>query len=467
MPNFVSQRIGPQSRTILYLEGTRGSDAGITQGYVVPLRDKHSFVIARPEGVLPYYNGGMQGFGSAPGMITAAGALPCQFEFLTSPVWFKMGFGSGGYTRTSMVTGSVHAFAPPAAPTPISPVTGQIQNEYLEATAQFERARYVLPRKLGTSYANSGGAPFDVDLVGVGDAAFTDLGGAKTENGLPGGGVSVYNGSARMAVAALNPTWFNLGSVSSFNAGLDFQTVVEPVAFNGGVGGSVNISTPQLSGSLALMFAQDGSNPENNFNFLNYAINRNVMSWNCVWADADVNGGQTGTAFPTAWAELFIATARFDRRGTTAGGRAGNTIAQNYVHVLDPTLSKVPASTFGTVVGPYNITTGTNDVFTVKIDGGANITVTLTGGTARTAAQVAADLNANGTFSTAAVADAFNGRVRVTSKQATLTGASSSVQFVTGVLHGCETVLGYNGTVVAGFNAPYVWRYYNSQNVNY
>lgn len=466
MANVVSQRIGPQSRTLLALESTRGVDTGITKMFVLPLRDKHSFVVSRPESAVPYFNGGMQGFGSASQLIGASGSLPLNLEFLTSPNFLKMVFGTGGYTHTALSSGTLHDFVPPVAPTPITPISGQIQDEFLEATIQYQRARYVMVKSLGLKYASGGAAPFDVSLVGSGDQVFTDLAQAKTENGLPGGGVSVFNGMARMAVAAMSPTWFTLASVQNFDATLECGTTAEPVAFNDGIAGSVNLSTPMLTGNLQLMFAQDGSNPENNLNFLNYAINRNVMSFDCTYTDAPVNGGPNANNFPTAWLRLQIASARFSQRGTTAGGRAGNFIAQAYQHVLDPTYSKIAAEAFGTTAGPYTITTGVNDIFTVKIDGGANLTVTLSPGT-RTAAQVVSDLNANGSFSAAAVADVFHGRVRVTSKQVSLTGASSSVQFVTGVLHGCETTLGFVGTAMTGFNAPYRWSYYNSQNTAY
>lgn len=465
MPNQVAQRIGPASRAIVYLEATRGSDAGITAGLVVPLRDKSGFQIVRPESEAPYFNGGMQGYNSAPGLITAAGPLPCGLEFLTAPIWPRMIYGSGGYSRVGLVTGSLHHFAPQAAPTPITSTTAQIQNEYLEATAQYERARYCQVSSLALSYASQGVAPLDVNLVASGDASFIDLAGTKAENGY--NGISVYNGYARMATASLVPTWYPLAGVQDFKANLDCGTTAEPVGFNSGVAGSVNLGVPMLKGNLGLMMATDGAAWENNFNFVNAAINRTPMSYDCAWTDAPVDGGQTGTNFPTSFARLRIATLRLGRKSETPAGKAGRQTNQDWMHILDSVLSKIPAEAFGTVVGPYAITAGTNDIATFKIEGGANIPITLTPGAARTALQICTDLNANGTFSAAAVADVFMGRVRVTSKQVTLSGVLSSVQFVTGILHGCETTLGFNNTVITGFNSPYVWTFWNAQNTNY
>jgi flagellin len=81
----------------------------------------------------------------------------------------------------------------------------------------------------------------------------------------------------------------------------------------------------------------------------------------------------------------------------------------------------------GTTAGTYNIT-ASNNIVSLKIDGGATQNITLTQGGARTAAQVAQDINNSLTGGIASV-DA-NGHVQVVSNT---TGAASSVQFLASV----------------------------------
>jgi hypothetical protein len=460
MPTTVTQRIGPNTRYILYMEGTRGQDAGITAGTVLPVRAKVSYIVTRPEVEVPYFNGTLQGFGSASGPIGAAGMVPCSMELTSIGAPLKMPFGTVGYSRTALVTGSVHAFWPPATtPTALS---AQIQFESLEPGALYERTRYNILRSIATAYAQGGAAPLDLDFIGTGDVAYADLGGTKTDNGV-GSGVSVYNGIARLAIAALSPTWLTLGGISNFKVALNTGAYAVPVAFNDGVAGAVNQGIPKLTGMLELLKEQGGAGAGADFTFLNYAINRNVMSYDCEWADAAVSGPST---FPSKWLRLVIATLRFGRKGTPGGDAADLRDGQDFTHIFDTTLSKVAAESFGTVVGPYNIGASTN-IFAYKVDGGAVNTVALTQGAARTAAQVVADLNADGTFGPLAVADVHNGRVRATSKQTGGTGASSSFQFNTGTANNCAAILGFNNTAITGFDAPYVFRLYNAQNANY
>ena len=80
------------------------------------------------------------------------------------------------------------------------------------------------------------------------------------------------------------------------------------------------------------------------------------------------------------------------------------------------------ADAIGNVLGTYAITTGANDQLAITIDGGSVQTVTLNPGVARSAAQVAADINAVLTLATAYVSRGF---VRI--RTASALGASSSV----------------------------------------
>lgn len=96
------------------------------------------------------------------------------------------------------------------------------------------------------------------------------------------------------------------------------------------------------------------------------------------------------------------------------------------------------ADAVGTASGTFNIT-GSNDQFSVSIDGGSNQVFTLTHGAARTAAQIVADLAAL----TGAVATVFGLLVRITTTSAL--GASSTILF-NAPSNNSNTVLGFSGT---------------------
>jgi hypothetical protein len=455
MPNSIAQRIAPFSRLIAYREGTKGSDSGIAGGIVVPLRDKSGFQISRDEVDAPYYNGTAQGWNSAPSLVQAAGALPLGLEFLSSPFFLKMPFGVAGYVRNALVTGSIHNFFPPSAI--FTPLSCQLQAEYQETTALYERARYAMIASMAWSYANGGAAPFDISMVANGDVAFTDLGGSKTENGYSG--VSVYNGQARLAVAALNPSWFTV-QPTAFNATLDTGANRTEAAFNDGVAVAVNPAIPMLKGNLALAQAIGGSTPESDFTFLNYAIQRNLMSYDCLWTDATFGA----SPFPSAYMRLQIASMRFSRRSNQPGGRDDLKTSQPWMHVFDVTSSKIPAEAFGTLVGTYNIGASTN-ILSINVDGLGAASVTLTQGAARTATQIVADITADGTIGPRVTADVFMGRVRVTSKQTGGAGSSSSIAF-TAAANNANAVLGFGTTTISGVNAPYRISVWNGSNVD-
>ncbi len=381
MPGSLTQRIDPNTQLIYYREGTRGSDSGITAGFVVPLRDVSGFQITRPESDAPYFHGNIQGWDTVPGLVSGAGPVPCGLEFTTSGNFLKMPFGTAGYSRVALV-------------------------------------------------------------------------------GYPA--VSVYNGQARLAVAATAPTWFVV-QPTAFNFRLDTGAARQEAAFNDGVAVAVNQGVPMLKGSLALAMAVGGATPESDFTYLNYAINRNVMSYECVWCDATFGA----SPFPSNLMMLKIASMRIGRQSSLRpGGRAALTAPQPWGHILHSTYSKVAAESWGTVVGTYNIATGVNDIVSHNIDGLGASSVTLSNNAATTAASVVSQLNANGTFIARAIADVFGGRVRVTSKQTGGTGLSSSVAF-TAAANNANATLGLNTTSITGFNAPYVFKIWNQQNSDY
>jgi len=103
----------------------------------------------------------------------------------------------------------------------------------------------------------------------------------------------------------------------------------------------------------------------------------------------------------------------------------------------------------GANVEPFHIVASggsQNNLFAVKIDGGATITTTLANSTVdMTAAQIVAKLMANVTFTAVANADAVSGRVRVTTKA--IAARPGSVQFDTSIANDCGPTVGFDNSI--------------------
>lgn len=99
-------------------------------------------------------------------------------------------------------------------------------------------------------------------------------------------------------------------------------------------------------------------------------------------------------------------------------------------------IGQTMATISGTEAGTFNIVVNSNDKLLFSVDGGADQTVTLTAGAARTATQVVGDINGGLTGATASVAA---NRVNISSNTAG-SGGSILVQAVT---HSANTTLGF------------------------
>ena len=445
-PNTVQQRIGPFSRALWYPEVTPGSDSGAAAGYVLPLRDKSSFQIKQSTISAPVYHESLLPFQRMYGPITASGTLPLGLELLTCPYVLKAIFGVAGYTKTLLTTGALHDFwIPPGITTP---TTGQIQQEFGEATAQFLRAKYVRPNGFKLGYSSSGPSTFDVDFVGSGDSATTDLAGAKTDSGYTP--VNYFNGQALVN---------GIKTVGMPSFSLNFTAGVTPlqVAFNSGVAASVNPGIINVAGNVELAFATTaGGGIEQDMVFYNLAVNDAIVPLDCIWANLPLS-------IMTGFWRVVMPSNYFDVASMTAGGQAGLTVNQPYNMIQDSTASKIAAEAFGTVLGPYNISAANNQ-FKYAIDGAAALVYTLTTGAARTVAQIVTELNANGPFTAVAVADAFGGYLRITSKTK---GTTSSVQMVT-VASDSNAALGFiPTTVIAGYTTPLLIRIWCSNTAGF
>jgi len=442
MPNMVPQRIGPLSRILWYPEasGTPGVDPGSPVGYVLPLAAQSGVKVTQPTVSAPVFTGSLMPFQRMYGQISAGGQLALGLELLTCPYFLKAVFGSTGYTKTNLVTGAYHDFYIPAGVTIVG--SGQLQNEFLEATALFLREKYLRVGSIGMAYAASGPAPFNVGLVGSGDSATTDLAGTKTNNGYTP--LNHFNGQAFV-------NGIQVVGMPAFAFNLSTGAAPFPVAFNSGINGSVNPSNINVSGNLDLAFASTGSGVENDLTYYNYAVNQQIIPLDCLWANLPL-------ATMTGFWNILLPSNYFDRASMAAGGAAGLTVSQPYNMVNDATASKVAAYQHGTVLGTYNITAANNQ-FKYSIDGAAAVTYALTLGATRTVAQIVTELNVSGPFTAVATADALGGYLRVTSKTK---GTTSSVSFVT-VASDSNATLGFiPTTVISGYNSPLVIRIWSS-----
>jgi hypothetical protein len=115
-------------------------------------------------------------------------------------------------------------------------------------------------------------------------------------------------------------------------------------------------------------------------------------------------------------------------------------------------LGLTPAHIEGTVNGPFEIQLGVNDEFTVTVDGGAPITVTLSASSAALAEDIANDLNGDPSFALVAEADAYGRKVRIRSKTQ---GTSSTLLLGSG---NANATLGFTdaGTDTGTNQAPLV-----------
>lgn len=163
--------------------------------------------------------------------------------------------------------------------------------------------------------------------------------------------------------------------------------------------------------------------------------------------------GVGSTVTLTAGATQSAANIASDINAVFPGRASG---AGGVVTITSPTTGSTSEITIGAPANNANATLGftaatvngldNNRSLTIKIDGGANIVVTLTTGAARTAAQIVADIN---TAAGSTIAFVEGGtKVRITSPT---TGTSSTVQLVA-VSNSAYTTLGFTANTYAGLN---------------
>lgn len=440
----MDQRIGPLSRLVWYEEVTPGSDASITEGYLVPIVGQSQFMTDQPLIPAPVYTGELLTDDVIWGSVSAAGTERIGLEFTFVGRILKAFFGPGGYSRPGGGTTTRHQFVTQTGiPTKL---TGQLENVSLEGTQVYRRAKNVMVGGITFTFATDGVAAYDVQMMGTGSEAYTQIDSTPTDDGYSG--VSYHNGQLRLDSTAL-------ASVQEFSLTLGSPLARTDVAFNAGIAAGIIKGKITPEGRLGLvMDATAGSGIEAGQNFYLKAVNQTNVALECGWSNLP-------TDLATEFLSIELPANAVSRNGWKSGGEAGLSSNQTF---RARRAGAVSGFAFGTNLGTYNVT-GTSNVFSVKINGGATIDVTLTTNAAKTAAQIVTELNANVPFAAAAVADVYFGRVRVKSKT---TGAASSVQFQTGTTNHCGTLLGFNAVVYTGLaSCPVRITLFNAKSTNY
>jgi hypothetical protein len=458
MANPITPRIGRLSRTYVAKESTPGVDPGSPTGLIMQNRDKWTFVAKQGTTAAPAYKGNLRPDDRTYDAFAATGNGPMYLDYDTAPYLFfaPIGLGGSGYSKIPLA-GGYYLHRGVLLSGLMTPTTLQVQYEQLQTTAAFNRLRNSLVQTLKVGYPMKGAIPLDATLVGSGDRVYTDLGGTKTDNPLSVS--NVFNGTAKVNGS-------RLGSVKDFTYTLNTGATVEDIGMNAGIG----IPIPDAINAMVtmkLLQGVGGSTPEGDNNLSLLADAQTPIAVDCLWANLPI-------LTATRWLRILQPNNVISNMGDSSGGKGGK-IVEAQLDMVDRA-AKIAGEAFGTTIGPYAIVLTTGDAFSVKIDGAAAVTVTLTAGVARTTDQIVTDLNAAGAFSAIAVADNYNGRVRVTSKAIGVLGAASSVQYFAATSASAlavGTALGFvdgvvtTAPVIPGYDSPWLCEFLNKISASY
>ena len=150
-----------------------------------------------------------------------------------------------------------------------------------------------------------------------------------------------------------------------------------------------------------------------------------------TFQNGDILSGSTGPTYMyTTNSPTSVGMGNYFAYGGSATDNVNHHRGQTF------TMSNMSAYILGSNSGPFTITTGTNDRFSVQVNGGATQTVTLTPGS-RTATQIATDIMSQTTGVTAL--DNGGGALRVV---ANVSGTTSTLAIVTA---SADATLGFTG----------------------
>lgn len=415
----MAQRLGPLGEGLWIPETDGvGVDPASPVQYIMPLSAVDGFKTDQPRQAAKIYDGTREAKGSVKGMITAAGDLPVSLDFRFQGLPAMSFFGHDVYSRV----GSLHRWIGVG-----TPESFQFQRKHQQSPALYNRNKALFLNQMKCDQQMSGQNMLTLSAMGFGREVYTDVGGSTTSY-RPFVAYNYFDGSILKDGVSL------LG-VTAFNATDNNNMSRQDAAFLGGQAAGINAGIYDAQGDLGLIYDTDSGDT-----FYLQAINDTICSIVCLWANKPLSGG------PTMFLRRIWPAVLFSRGSVPAGGDAGLMQTQHWVAQV-PT-ADWPAEAFGTTIGPWTIPSSSN--FGVKIDGGSTITVAIAAGS-KTAAQIATLLNADSTFTAAAVASDFNGRLSVKSKS-TVAG-TSKVQYDTAVSGSIHALLGFTATIFSGYVA--------------
>lgn len=153
--------------------------------------------------------------------------------------------------------------------------------------------------------------------------------------------------------------------------------------------------------------------------------------------------------------KVFLSSVKLKPTGPVSAG-SGGLVTADYTYEGQGQSPSGDTGAFAYTKAFSTVTVVAADTLVWKIDGGADLTTSLTSGVGRTIAQISTDINATVGFSAAATCVIENGRLLITSKQVTLTGSASSVKVTNGAGTPCTYLGLVSATTTTGFSGKSV-----------
>ena len=433
---MATPRQGPLGRMYHIREASWNVDPTTPTIHLMPLHAQEQFRTDQPREQAVVYEGTFQSKGSYKGPIDASGDREMSMDYKYVGYDLMDILGSAGYSRV----GTLHRWTSLDLPLPY-----QLQKEYTQSTAIIHRYPGIFATLMRVAGAVSGQQMYTISQLGKGGEARAAISGATPTDILERKGYSTFDGSI------LKGTNF-LANVSAFNFSIDRKVTPKEGYYAAGERAAVSFGTPLIEGDLGLIFTtEDGDT------FYDEAINDTVVTLSCLFANKPLVAG------PTKFLRFWMDAVLFSRTEPGVGGDQIPDQTQHFIAQLPDSGVYHPATAIGTVLGPY-VFTGSNNVVSVKFEGGSTIDVVIATGT-KTAAQVAALLNVDAGFLAKGKAYDLNGRLEIRSLDTTL---SSSVQWQTATANSAHTLMGFDTTTWTGYAPSELYvELFNDVSANY
>jgi hypothetical protein len=438
MPTVVAlatQRTGINSRLIIIPEtyGSEGQDPGSPEPFVFPLADESGYEADQAIEEAPVYTGSSLTPDVVDMNFEAGGTLPAAMEFTTIKRLLRLFFGPSGVVEPEGPSGDLVEFVIPTT-MGSRPQSFQVADNFMESTAQYQRSRYNIINTISFPFATAGQGKYNLEVIGIGDLVETASGGTVVDDGYTP--MSYFN--TRMIVNDIV-----VAGLTNFDDSITCGAQRTEVGANQGKAGGITTGFYKASGSMATIYAVDGSGVESNNYLYNLWKNKTQFVIECIYTDLPL---EQATQF---FRRRYLV--RISRPKRKAGGNGGKVQEFTWQTVrggktqASAITGTWEAENFGANLGPFTVPATSN--LGVKIDGAATLTIPITAGS-RTTDQVVTELNAHVGFTAVATAENFLGRIMIKSK--TKGSATSKVQIDTAVSNSLHTLFGFTATIYTG-----------------